>query len=353
MTYTPFQAPLLSQLLGDDAIAAHFSIRAELAEMLRFEAELAAAQADAGIFSHAIAETIARACSEFDPDIPAIGNATGRDGVCVPELVRQLRTRLDDAARPHLHHAATSQDVIDTAFVLRMKKITQILLSRIEKIIIGFDTLKTKFGINPLMARTRMQAARMITAENRINAWQKPLNDHLQRFDQLSPRLFKLQYSGAVGRLEELQDKAAEVKKNLAKRLDLGCEMQAWHTDRSGLVEFSGWLSLVAGTLGKFGQDVALMAQNEIGEIALSEVGGSSAMAHKRNPVRAEILVTLARFAAIQAGGMHQAQLHEQERSGSAWTLEWMLMPQLCVATGAATRTALDLIRSINALGRV
>jgi 3-carboxy-cis,cis-muconate cycloisomerase len=59
------------------------------------------------------------------------------------------------------------------------------------------------------------------------------------------------------------------------------------------------------------------------------------------------MLVTLARFNATLVSGMHQALVHENERSGGAWTLEWMLLPQMAVAAGAALRTAIDLVGSI------
>jgi 3-carboxy-cis,cis-muconate cycloisomerase len=70
-------------------------------------------------------------------------------------------------------------------------------------------------------------------------------------------------------------------------------------------------------------------------------------MPHKVNPVGAEMLVTLARFNATLVSGMHQALVHENERSGAAWTLEWMLLPQMTVATGAALRTAIELVGNI------
>ena len=116
------------------------------------------------------------------------------------------------------------------------------------------------------------------------------------------------------------------------------------------LADFAGWLSLVTGSLGKFGQDVALMAQAG-DEIELSGGGGSSAMPHKQNPVEAEVLVTLARFNAAQLSGMHQALVHEQERSGAAWTLEWLILPQMVVATAAALRLAGELAGQIESLG--
>ena len=94
------------------------------------------------------------------------------------------------------------------------------------------------------------------------------------------------------------------------------------------------------------------MAQDG-GEIVLSGGGASSAMAHKQNPVSAEALVTLARFNATALAGLHQSLVHEQERSGSAWTLEWMLLPQMAVAAGSATRLAGSVVRSIEDMGSV
>ncbi len=73
-------------------------------------------------------------------------------------------------------------------------------------------------------------------------------------------------------------------------------------------------------------------------------------MPHKQNPVKAEVLVTLARFNATLLAGIHQSLVHEQERSGAAWTLEWMLLPQMCVATGSATQTAIPMLRRSNGL---
>lgn len=86
-------------------------------------------------------------------------------------------------------------------------------------------------------------------------------------------------------------------------------------------------------------------------EIELSGGGGSSAMPDKRNPVDAEVLVALARFSAAQVSGLHHALVHEQERSGAAWTLEWMILPPLITAAAASTRVAASLAGNIVTLG--
>ena len=93
------------------------------------------------------------------------------------------------------------------------------------------------------------------------------------------------------------------------------------------------------------------MSQQGIDEIRLSGGGSSSAMPHKQNPILAETLVTLARFNAVQVSGMHHALIHEQERSGAAWPLEWLILPQMCTATGAALKRARELLATIDYLG--
>ena len=45
------------------------------------------------------------------------------------------------------------------------------------------------------------------------------------------------------------------------------------------------------------------------------------------------------------------ALVHEQERSGAAWTLEWMILPQMAIAAGASTRLAIDLLQSVEEMG--
>ncbi|MGI9505013.1 MAG: 3-carboxy-cis,cis-muconate cycloisomerase, partial [Geminicoccaceae bacterium] len=259
-----------------------------------------------------------------------------RDGLIVPTLVKELRKSLDEAHRPHLHFGATSQDVIDTGLVLRLKAAGALLRDDIGNVIKRLDQLSLERGRQPLMGRTRMQRALEVRVADRIGIWRRPLEHHLEALDRLESHLLAVQFGGPVGTLETLGDKGSEVRARLAERLalvDPGC---CWHTDRSRIADIANWLSKVSGTLGKIGQDVVLMAQNEVGEVEISGGGLSSAMPHKKNPVRAEMLVSLARYNAVQLGGIHQAVVHENERSGSAWTLEWLTLPMMVAATGAA-----------------
>ena len=66
----------------------------------------------------------------------------------------------------------------------------------------------------------------------------------------------------------------------------------------------------------------------------------------------AELLVTLARFNSVQVAGMHQAMVHEQERSGVAWSLEWMILPQMANATGRALTASIEVCNQVVRIGK-
>ncbi|MCM2293244.1 3-carboxy-cis,cis-muconate cycloisomerase [Allorhizobium sp. BGMRC 0089] len=349
MSLSLFEHPFLSGLFGDDVMAAHFQAKADIQAMIAFEIALARAEAEAGVIEKAAAETIAAALAQFVPDIAALKTATAKDGVVIPELVKQLRKAVGGEAAASLHFGATSQDVIDTSLMLRLKAVTELLEKRLAGLISALEKCETAHGEKPLMGYTRMQAAIEITVSDRMHAWLEPLRRHKFRLVEMT-KTFPLQFGGAAGTLEKLGNKASNVRAVLARELGL-VDTRQWQSQRDRIADFAHVLSLISGSLGKMGQDIALMAELG-GQIAITGGGASSAMPHKQNPVAAETLVTLARFNAVQISGLHQSLVHEQERSGAAWALEWMLLPQMALATGAATKTAQALVDSILWIGR-
>lgn len=346
MTISAFDHPFLSGLVGDEETASYFSAAADIRAMLGFEAALARAEAVHGLISHEAARHIGTVCATFEPNVLNLRTATARDGVVVADLVKQLREAVGEPYFDCVHLGATSQDVIDTSLMVRLKAIAFLFSNRLTKLAKVFDSLDAQFGKSALMGRTRMQAAIAITVSDRLRAWRAPLADYR---DRLTEQGFPLQFGGAAGTLDKLQDLAPAVRSALAQELGLSDTPQ-WQSQRGFIADFANLLSLISGSLGKFGQDVALLAQAG-DEIELSGGGGSSAMAHKQNPVAAETLVALARFNATQLSGMHQSLVHEQERSGAAWTLEWLILPQMVMATATSLRLALELAGNITRIG--
>lgn len=351
MSVSPFDHPVLSGLLGDEEVATFFTLEAELAGMVAFETALAEAEAAHGLIPADAAKAIVTSLAGFVPNIAALRQGTARDGVVVPELVRQMR-KLAGEAGSHVHFGATSQDVIDTSLSLRLVGVLDLIAGRLDLVIAGLEGLMARDGALASMGHTRMQAAIQVIAGRKITSWTAPLKRHRERLEAVRNDVLILHFGGAAGTLEKLGDKGDAVGRAIAERLQLAWPDSLRHSERDGIASLASFLSLVTGSLGKLGQDVALMAQTEVGEVKLSSGGGSSAMPHKVNPVGAETLVALARFNATLVSGMHQSLVHENERSGAAWTLEWMLLPQMAVATAASLRTADALVRSLSFVAR-
>jgi 3-carboxy-cis,cis-muconate cycloisomerase len=337
-------------LFNDPQIANLFSTNHSIAQMIAFEKALTGALADQGLCTATAAQCAMAGYDSFAPDMAAIQTATAIDGLPVPELVRQLKTHAGPAAKGAIHSGATSQDLMDTVLAQGVQELSNLLETRLQGVIADLGTLSDRFGDHELMGRTRMQAALPVSVAHRIEQWRAPLEQHLQRLQQLRPRTEVLQLGGPVGTRESFHGKGDAIAKLLARELGLH-NSACWHTARAGLAEYAGWLSLVSGSLGKTGQDISLMAQQGIDEITLSGGGGSSAMPHKQNPILAETLVSMARYNAVLLGGMHQALVHEQERSGMGWALEWLCLPQMAEITGKGLSLASRLIGQIERVG--
>ncbi|MGX9353985.1 3-carboxy-cis,cis-muconate cycloisomerase [Roseobacteraceae bacterium S113] len=345
-----FDHPWLGTLFGDPEVEELWCADTQLEHYRAFEVALSHALAACGRVPSEEGREAAETVQNATIDIPSLANATLRDGVPIPDFVRQIRGKAG-GNETAIHTGATSQDVLDTALSLTLRQVSRVLTDRLQVLDRGLAKLADEKGDAPLMGRTRMQAGLPINVSDRIESWRRPLKDHIAGLEALRPRVERLQLGGAVGTRHGFGEDGDRIATHIADALGLAAG-PVWHTDRTGIAEYAGRLSLVTGSLGKLGKDIALMAQQGIDEVTLQGGGRSSAMRHKSNPIRAELLITLARFNSTQIAGLHQALVHEQERSGSAWMLEWMILPHMAVTTGRALSTGLDLLNSIEKIGQ-
>lgn len=341
---------LFGDLFSDATVAQAFSAPHITQRMVQFEQAWSEALGALEIVPIEIGGAASVAMQSYTPDMPALAAASTRDGLPVPELVRQLKAHVGSDLAAAIHQGATSQDVIDSAMAITLRGISDDFDARLAGILDRLQSLGAAQSGVEIMGRTRMQAALPIPVSSRISAWRKPLENHKDALEYLRGQVEIVQIGGAVGLRNTPEGFGPLVALNVAETLNLGLT-EVWHSDRSGLVSYGHWLTLVAGSLGKMGQDIALMAQQGVDEIKLSGGGGSSAMPHKQNPILAETLVSLARYVGGQQGVLSGAMLHEQERSGSAWALEWMVLPAMAEATGAALRHAETLLDQIERIG--
>jgi 3-carboxy-cis,cis-muconate cycloisomerase len=348
MSVTPFDSALFGPLLSDAELAELLDDRAQLRAMLAFEAALARAEGSVGVIPAAAAARIAAVADRLEVDPAALAEGTAEDGIPVPALVAALRQAVGGDAAGFVHWGATTQDVMDTGLVLRLRQVLNILETRLEALGDALAALAEAERATVMLARTRGQQATPTSFGLKVAGWLAPLQRHLDRLGEVEARLGVLSFGGAVGNLSALGENGLAVEAALAGALDLPAPAMPWHSQRDSLVEFGNWLGLVAGSLGKLAGDVLLLCQNEVGELREGGGGGgSSTLPQKSNPVRAEAVLSLARHVCGLAGPLQQAAFHQHERDGVAWQIEWLVLPQMIVATGAALGHALALVESL------
>jgi 3-carboxy-cis,cis-muconate cycloisomerase len=330
---------IFSGLFGIDAdIAAEFSDRRRVADLLHVEVALARAQAARGTIPHSAADAITRAAASLDVDLDLLRRSVTLTGVPTIELVRQLRAAAGAEAAPFVHRGATSQDVVDTAAVLAWRRAQQLIDARLNGVLSALADLAVRHRRTVMAGRTHGQHASPITFGLKAANWLAPLVRHRRRLDALKPRLFVVQLGGAAGTLSAMGDAGPAVIDDLARSLELGVAAP-WHTQRDVVVEYGTWLVMLCTMLAKIGQDVILLTQTEVAEVAEPAHegrGASSTMPHKANPISSEMMVAAARAAGALASALHASAIQEHERGTHGWQLEWYVMPQLIALTSGS-----------------
>src|ERR1700736_2390949 len=118
-------SPLLAPMLSSPSMRAVCDDAACLQNMLDFEAALARAEAAVGVIPTSAAEPIAKACTAGSFDLAALAEAATRSGNLAIPLVKALTANVakaDTEAARYVHWGATSQDVIDTAAMLTLRR---------------------------------------------------------------------------------------------------------------------------------------------------------------------------------------------------------------------------------------
>ncbi|MBM3649657.1 MAG: 3-carboxy-cis,cis-muconate cycloisomerase [Alphaproteobacteria bacterium] len=338
----------LVNALGSSALAAEaFSDLATLRHMLRFEAALAGAAAEAGLIPKRAAPIIVKACDPALYDAPALADAARRTATLTVPVVKALTDEVakrDTDAAGYVHWGATSQDVIDTAMVLQLGEALPPLLKELDTIVSSFAGLARKHRKTPMLGRTLLQPATPLALGQKIAGWASDIARAARRLEASFKETHVLQFGGASGSLSALGDAAEPVMVALAKRLRLELPAAPWFTQRVRVAALAQDAALVVGALAKASRDIALMMQVETGEAAEPSGpgrGGSSTMPHKRNPVGAALVLSAAARAPMLAATIVAGLPQEHERALGGWQAEWPTLAAL-IETLASAVQAMD-----------
>jgi adenylosuccinate lyase len=338
-----------AHLWGTEELRGIFEERHRLQSWLDILAALAAAQAELGIIPAASAEAIA-AVSSDQLDLAFVAAETRRTSHSTLGIIRGLGPLLPPAAREHVYYGATVQDVTDTWTALAMREVTVVVARDLRRIRAHLVGLAERHRDTVMAGRTHGQPGSPVTFGFKAASWADEVDRHLARLREGAPRWLVGQLAGAVGTLAFFGDQGIELRARFCARLGLADPGISWLTARDRVAEFGHLLAMVCATLARIGNEVYELQRPEIGELrepAAPEGVGSITMPHKRNPERAEHLVTLGRLVRAQAAVLLEGMVGEHERDGRAWKAEWAAFPEACLLTGTALALADGLLAGL------
>lgn len=322
---------------------------AYLQAMLDAESGLVRALARAGVAPGAAAEPVA-ACARRDLfDVSDLARRARADGNPVVALVADLTAavrRHDPEAARWVHYAATSQDIVDTAAMLVAARTVETVLADLDRAADAAAGLAASHRDTVMVGRTLTQHAVPTTFGRVAAGWLAGILDGAERLRALRPRL-PAQLGGAAGTLAPLGAAGPDVVEAYAEECGLACPELPWHTVRTPVADVAGAVAHTAGACGKVATDVASLARTEIGEVAEPTGGGSSAMPHKSNPVRATLVLSAAGQVPALTSTLYGALAAEHERPAGAWHAEWQPMRESLRLTGGAAATTAELLEGL------
>lgn len=348
MAGSVFDSALFSKLFPTGEVGRLFTDSAELRAMLLVEGMLAKVQGDQGIIPAESAAAITRAAMEVQLDPGALAQATGQNGVSVPALVAAFREEMQAPEHAqYVHWGATSQDIIDTGLMLRMRQALSLIEADLKDLLKSLADLAHVHADLPMAGRTYGQHATPTSFGAVCASWGQPILDLLKQLTELRDTCLLVSLSGAAGTGAALGADAVETRSQLAKLLSLSDPGYSWHTDRAPVLRVADWLVRATVSLGKLGEDTTELAQTDLGEITLGGAGSSSTMPQKQNPVAPSVLVAVARQAVGLQSTLQVAAMHRFQRDGAAWFTEWMCVPQIVLSAGASARVARELANGL------
>ncbi len=248
----------------------------------------------------------------------------------------------------YLHYGLTSSDVLDTANALIIREALYLIR---DEYLVFIEELKKKaldYKYKPIMGRTHGVYAEPTTIGLKfLNYYWEALRN-LKRLDDAIEEISYGKISGAVGNYAFLTPKVEEL---VMQKLNLKVEKistQIIPRDRYAYVINN--LVLLAENLERFALEIRLLMRTEVGEFFepfYQKQRGSSAMPHKRNPIRSERICGIVRTIRSYLISIHENVALWHERDISHSSVERIVLPELTSLLFYIIRLSKNIVRDL------
>jgi adenylosuccinate lyase len=310
-------------------MAAVWSDDARLGHWLEIEILVAEALAGLGVVPDADAREI-RATASFDAGRVAEVERVIRHDVAA--FVQVVAASVGPAGR-WVHFGLTSSDVLDTGLALQLRDASDLLLERLERLLAVAKQMALANRDVVMAGRTHGVVAEPTSFGHKVALWAFELDRDRDRLRRARETVSVGAISGAVGTYAQVDPR---IEEEVCAKLGLrAAEASSQIVARDRHAELMSSLAITASTLDAIATEIRHLARTEVREVQepfTAGQKGSSAMPHKRNPVRCERVTGLARVIRgnLQAALENTVLWHERDISHSS--AERVILPDSTIA---------------------
>ncbi|MBD0262369.1 MAG: adenylosuccinate lyase [Tolypothrix sp. Co-bin9] len=316
----------------------------KLKTWLQVEIAVCEAQAELGyIPSEAVEEIKAKA--NFDTNRVLEIEAEVRHDVIA--FLTNVNEYVGDAGR-YIHLGLTSSDVLDTALALQLVASLDLLLQGVEDLIVTIREKASLHRHTVMAGRSHGIHAEPMTFGFKLAGWLAEVLRHQERLKILKGTIAVGKISGAVGTYANIEPRVEAIA--CAK---LGLQPDTASTQvisRDRHADYVQQLALLAASIERFAVEIRNLQRTdvlEVEEFFSKGQKGSSAMPHKRNPIRSERLTGMARIIRSHAVAALENVALWHERDISHSSVERVMFPDACILTHFMLKETIDLVKNL------
>ncbi|MGV2828819.1 adenylosuccinate lyase [Myxosarcina sp. GI1(2024)] len=311
---------------------------------LRVEIAVCEAQAELGYIPQQAVEEI-KAKADFDPQrVLEIETEVRHDVIA---FLTNVNEYVGDAGR-YIHLGLTSSDVLDTGLALQMVASLNLILEKLEELIQAIRYQAQQHRYTVMVGRSHGIHAEPITFGFKLAGWLAEALRNRDRLVKLSREIAVGKISGAVGTYANVDP---QVEAIACQKLDLEPDTASTQViSRDRHAEFVQQLALLSASIERFAVEIRNLQRTDVLEVEeyfSKQQKGSSAMPHKRNPIRSERLTGMARIIRgnVVAALENVALWHERDISHSS--VERVILPDSCILTHFMLREITNLVKNL------
>jgi adenylosuccinate lyase len=300
----------------------------KLKTWLQVEIAVCEAQAELGYIPAEAVEEI-KAKANFDPQRVLEIEAEVRHDVIA--FLTNVNEYVGEAGR-YIHLGLTSSDVLDTALALQLVASLDILLQRLQDLIDAIRQKAKEHRYTVMIGRSHGIHAEPITFGFKLAGWLAEVLRHQERLQILRKTIAVGKISGAVGTYANIEPRVEAIA---CEKLGLKPDTASTQVISRDLhADFVQQLALVAASIERFAVEIRNLQKTdvlEVEEFFAKGQKGSSAMPHKRNPIRSERLTGMARIIRSHAIAALENVALWHERDISHSSVERVILPDACI----------------------